>query len=520
MKETQHPLCTPSFFSCHMEAVGWRCSGSRPKAPRVSGADSARSDNYAVHLDLITYPTLIGPGCSTWTSTSVHPPRPSNLRLCNSSKHLLNHAAHEVGALSRPDIGFEVLTPAALLPEEAPTPAATTAHAENSTGPSGGGGPASRNHVIPARPKPGRKVTTQPADSVRKEQNRDSQRRFRDKTKAKMDTFVKEIEAADQRTRDSESRRLRDLAEQGELLRNSRHDCSLWQQQNEQLTQQVLQLQQQVQMLQQEAHQLQRRPSLYPQFSPHPPIRTEADLPYQHSADSLNGGYDTPDSMQGGCGGCTKDSCPCVDNLLLADDDAEDKMPGIEMQAETHAEHEMQAETHAEHEIDFTVKFASQKRTPLKPALDENESCGFCTSDLGYCLCKDKTLATPSSAPVSGPGSCPDCQANPEQRAWCQGMSRESESRQPANNHSRSFLTMEPKVFSSIANPSAKFPSLAGMQSIGCSDAFRLLEGRVFSRNESNLRNHSGRGDTPMSMEPGVYNATEVRNPAIKLSPY
>jgi hypothetical protein len=171
-------------------------------------ADSARSDNYVTHLHLITYPTLIGPGCATWLSTSNRPPRPSDLRLCNSSKRLLIHAVHEVSIPSSPDIGFEVLTPAALLPEQTSAPAATTAYADNSPGPSGGGGPASRNHVIPAHPKPGRKVTTQPADSVRKEQNRDSQSRFRDKSKAKLETFVREIEAADQRTRDSESRHL------------------------------------------------------------------------------------------------------------------------------------------------------------------------------------------------------------------------------------------------------------------------------------------------------------------------
>jgi hypothetical protein len=203
-----------------------------------------------------------------------------------------------------------------------------------------------------------------------------------------------------------------------------------------------------MQMLPEQAQQLQQRSPFYPQFTSHPPMRTKAGASYRHSPASLNEGYDTPDSMQGGCGGCTKDSCPCVDNLLLADDDAEDKMPGIEMQAEVNAEHE----------IDFTAKFASQKRTALKPAVDDSESCGFCTSDLGYCLCKDKTLATPSSAPASGPGSCPDCQANPEQRAWCQGMSRQCESQKPANSHPRSLLTMEPKVHSSIGNPSAKFP--------------------------------------------------------------
>jgi hypothetical protein len=75
---------------------------------------------------------------------------------------------------------------------------------QNATGPSplGGGGPASKQHTVPPRPKPGRKPAQDEPQTKRKAQNRDSQRAFRARNRAKAEELVQAAESAKQAHRD------------------------------------------------------------------------------------------------------------------------------------------------------------------------------------------------------------------------------------------------------------------------------------------------------------------------------
>lgn len=228
-----------------------------------------------------------------------------------------------------------------------------------------------------------------------------------------------------------------------------------------------------------------------------------------------------------------------------------------------------------EQEIDFTAKFARvTNRTPQQPdALlsvnddpSKNQDCGWCEGHPELCLCKDASIRPDGpdgmapaeimedvklSPVISGPGSCEDCQRNPKQRAWCQRIAQlRSEATPPLSrrnshnsikssgsrrgsgtslppplsrrNSSRSAAlpAMEPKVENRIdLNKPCSSPAV-GERSIGCSDAFKLLDGRVPVDDDHMDWRHlkpvphaslprDSRRDI-FTMEPGMYSAMEL----------
>jgi hypothetical protein len=141
---------------------------------------------------------------------------------------------------------------------------------------------------------------------------------------------------------------------------------------------------------------------------------------------------------------------------------------------------------------------ASSSFVPETDGVDQY--CGFCSSG-GHCQCRAMSLqyqnlsqvvgnALPSSssttvrptnsASASGPGSCQECQTNPQQRAWCQRVAQLGNagsellpspmSRTPSIGGA--LESMEPP----IGDASSLVPD---KPSIGCSEAYTLLEGRV-----------------------------------------
>jgi hypothetical protein len=181
-------------------------------------------------------------------------------------------------------------------------------------------------------------------------------------------------------------------------------------------------------------------------------------------------------------------------------------------------------------EIDFTTYPSVPARAELDFTIDdEHQSCGFCTRP-DNCLCRDESLRSSSSGsalsqmtsatsvssatvPAKGaPGSCAACLADPEQQKRCQGLAAQLNSPQP----------MEPRFQSSIDKLAQKSTTIPGIRSVGCSEAFGLLDGRVSMDMDSlewrQLRplqsRQESRRDTIMSMEPnmepGQYSAMEV----------
>ncbi|CBY01643.1 predicted protein [Plenodomus lingam JN3] len=228
-----------------------------------------------------------------------------------------------------------------------------------------------------------------------------------------------------------------------------------------------------------------------------------------------------------------------------------------------------------EQEIDFTAKFArvtnrapqqSDAMLSLNDDPSKNQDCGWCEGHPELCLCKDASIrpdGPDGMAPVEimedvklapvmgGPGSCEDCQRNPKQRAWCQRIAQlRSEATPPlsrrnsnqSNNSSSSrrgsstsvprpllrrdssrsvaLPAMEPKVETQIdLNKPCSSPAV-GERSIGCSDAFKLLDGRVPVDDDHMDWRHlkpiphtslprEGRREI-FTMEPGMYSAMEL----------
>lgn len=403
-------------------------------------------------------------------------------------------------------------------------------------------------HSIPPRPKPGRKPATDHPESKRKAQNRESQRAFRARKQAKTEELLKQIEdlKATHRTElATQSKIISDLEAANHELREQLHRTRTM----------CIQLHQGGPPTPGNHH-----GGMYQQMMPYVDARAESPLPASFAGPP----YGTPSTAEPfGCGDCKPDNCACMQEItndmaldnsvyipmeavaLPGRNNKSTPMAGVERTGKTGTE-STNAVSSEEIEIDFTAKFA---RTAANTApMPEAGNCGFCDGHPEMCLCKDESLrpldndtttlsriASHESMrdiepPVKGgPGSCADCQANPRMREWCQGVARIAQLRADAtppasrrgSARSISLDVMEPKVESRIDHNRA-FTSGAGERSIGCSEAFKLLDGRVPMdldsdtmdwRNLKPVQNiklhHNGRSDS-FTMEPGTYSAMEL----------
>jgi len=163
-------------------------------------------------------------------------------------------------------------------------------------------------------------------------------------------------------------------------------------------------------------------------------------------------------------------------------------------------------------ETDFTTNVTAASSLTSRPttappsAVVNTEQCGFCTDD-SNCLCTEASLGPPASSAKAvdrptpsqaasasrlKPGSCPSCQSNPDQRAFCESLASER-----AANRKTSKITAD--------GHHAKRPRLEANISIPCADAYPLFK-RLSRSGESItyetlynefLKSHSGgRPDT------------------------
>jgi hypothetical protein len=257
--------------------------------------------------------------------------------------------------------------------------------------------------------------------------------------------------------------------------------------------------------------------------------------------------HDEPlQNMQSGCNRCTPEHCACLADLTHDLQFSGDAMAGV--LRDDHGELDDEKHPHVEYEVDFTEKFRTKHHpVAFAPSMEQPKitDCGFCEGQKDICICDPPTrvdsadestslprMASGSSAEgikpkmaMTGPGSCADCQSNPQQRAWCQRVAQLRSEASPSSSRrnsskSSSLDIMEPKVSTSI-DMSAGFSSPVGTgRTVGCSEAFKLLDGRVSTDpNDMDWRQlkpvsqtfarQEARRDT-FTMEPGMYSAMEL----------
>ncbi|KAI8933259.1 hypothetical protein NX059_009890 [Plenodomus lindquistii] len=448
----------------------------------------------------------------------------------------------------------------------------------------GGGGPTGKLYTIPPRPKPGRKPATDEPASKRKAQNRESQRAFRARKAAKVQELTEQVEQVEQAHRNALNERIaendrlqNELRELRDLNASIARERDYWKEHfhrlkeslapgaGQQQTPSIVNGQQMLYMspLEDARHD-----------SPRGSISSHQEYGTPKTAELLGCNGCNPEDCA-----CIKEIAndmtfqtqllTPMEAVPLPPRDGSSPMTGIEQSSKN------ESGGFEEQEIDFTAKFArATNRAPQQPnALlavnddpSKNQDCGWCEGHPELCLCKDASLrpdGPDGMAPaeimedvkvgpvISGPGSCDDCQRNPKQRAWCQRIAqlrneatpplsrrnsnasiKSSGSRRSSNtsvprplsrrNSSRSAVlpAMEPKVENNIdLNKPCSSPTV-GERSIGCSDAFKLLDGRVPVDDDHMDWRHlkpvphasvsrEGRRDI-FTMEPGMYSAMEL----------
>jgi hypothetical protein len=353
----------------------------------------------------------------------------------------------------------------------------------------------------------------------RKAQNRRSQQNFRARNKEKYAELALEVEGARQAHRD-------DVA---------------------QMTIQMEELKSKVKKLEEENRALQYYKNAFEEQSRQHSRRPSNPTMFTSQASShftpitltmaAQGRDEFSDDSGRACSRCRPGSCECLnEKLALHEPQDPPFMEAVALPLRNGTTSMKGVQPHASKKEDFSepeVDFTTYRSAPSRMELEftEDQACGFCTRP-DNCLCRDETLRSSSSgAPLSRvtsatsvssapppakgtPGSCEACLADPEQQKRCQGLAAQL-------NSSR---TMEPRYGSSIDKLAQNSTTIPGIRSVGCSEAFGLLDGRVSMDMDSpewrQLRplqpNHqdSIRRDTIMSMEPsmepGTYNAMEI----------
>ncbi|KAI4705865.1 hypothetical protein J4E81_000750 [Alternaria sp. BMP 2799] len=432
-----------------------------------------------------------------------------------------------------------------LVPRSPPRPhvAATLSVNTHANGPSqSGGGPTSMIHSIPPRPKPGRKPATAEPETKRKAQNRISQRNFRERKQKNVQMLLEQVNQTSTEFNDARNTWLREK----QLL----EDRARAQAQEIQILTERLRTSDAQKIMWRNMYQKVRAgedvctPNYEEDFAPMHPMPNFVQI--------RSARHDAPfENTQSGCDRCTPEHCACLADLtndMQLPDEASARMDGMSMTGILRGgqgELDQEKHPHVEFEVDFTNKFKSA--STFAPSTEDNKitDCGFCEGQKDICICDpparvdsaDEGIsltrmksgssaeeAKPNMA-MTGPGSCADCQSNPQQRAWCQRVAQLRSEETPSSSRrnsskSSSLDIMEPKASTSI-DMSAGISSPVGTgRTVGCSDAFKLLDGRVSTdpnamdwRQLKPVPQAFGRQDArrdTFTMEPGMYSAMEL----------
>ena len=258
-----------------------------------------------------------------------------------------------------------------------------------------------------------------------------------------------------------------------------------------------------------------------------------------------------------GCGNCEETGdCPCVDIYVDAANIGRDSespsnsarkqsamsissvlSPADEKRPWTGSHQTMpelsDASSVAEVETDFTNFFKPNVTGASGPGFPANkrpsavlaaEKCGFCTDD-SNCLCSEAMIgvdatttanrskayspldrATPRySAPVQPtiqPGTCPACQANPEQKAFCESLAVERAANRTTNSEDAGRSAKRPRLDTpnTVSIPCAEaFPLFQRLSRSGSNITYDVLYQELMQSQPSNR--HEAQADEPNSVE-------------------
>ncbi|RDI84482.1 hypothetical protein Vi05172_g5787 [Venturia inaequalis] len=343
-----------------------------------------------------------------------------------------------------------------------------------SAGPSTG--PMTSSIAVPARPKPGRKAATDEPDNKRKAQNRAAQRAFRErKTNVQKDLELQNN--ALKATNDGLLAELTSLRAQAEHDRNriaeldhelvgaKARECE-YQTKWENTLNQLTTIHQQKQEADNRANSLARQHQddiqrMTMELNTYKTRLNQANLATKsknhsrpqeplHAVNPIPQLLPQKRQFDSGCCDPQQDgTCRCVDELLQ-DPDAEisrDGKPSLNRNMSTasmsitnllsppdssrnnsHSEApdltSDQGSSPEEMEIDFTNHWAKMQPDTH---IQTSDGCGLCGDGFG-CVCRDNEVASlqpikPIAPPAKmKPGTCEQCQRNPEQKAYCEGL--------------------------------------------------------------------------------------------------
>lgn len=416
------------------------------------------------------------PDCASIATTS--PTSPTS----TVSGSFTPRATSQVPAVTVPGLA---LRPSNLAPSTSTT--ASNAYQPMSSSPTTG--PMTSSISVPARPKPGRKAATDEPDNKRKAQNRAAQRAFRERKTNVQRNLEQEnnILKADNERILAELIPLRAQAEhdRNRLIvleqevaaiaarenenrvkwANSLASMTTFQKQAQEAENRAEEsfaiarrCQDQVQQKTMEANTYKTR--LSQQIVRHnasAAARTNTHSRLQPPAHTASTTAQIPQKrplVTDGCGNCEENgACPCVDSYLEDSDltMTRDGMPSLNRNMSTSSmsitnllsppgmtsdrsnsqtdipELTSDQSSPEEQEIDFTHHFT---RTHSNAHVQTSDRCGFCY-DPSNCVCADTQARLQTVKPMASlikikPGTCAQCQQNPEQKAYCESLALET----------------------------------------------------------------------------------------------
>lgn len=347
-----------------------------------------------------------------------------------------------------------------------------------SAGPSTG--PMTSSIAVPARPKPGRKAATDEPDNKRKAQNRAAQRAFRERKtnvqkdlelqnnalKATNDQLVAELtslraQAEHDRNRIASLEHELAGAQARESDANTKWENNLRQMASFQQQKQdadnradealslARQREDEVQRATMELNKLKTKTRLNQAADSAKPKNHVRPQALNHVVNPMPQVLSQKRQLDSGCGDCQQDACPCFDEWMQDPDTAvaRDGMPPLNRNTSAtsmsinsllspHDSNRNNSQSdlpdltsdqsspeETEMEMDFTNHFA---KVQPNMHVQNSDNCGLCW-DSSNCICDDTQTslqpvkAMPPPAKIK-PGTCEQCQLNPEQKAYCEGL--------------------------------------------------------------------------------------------------
>ena len=387
---------------------------------------------------------------------------------------------------------------------------ANTAANDSSNNSSSGNntGPLQCTWTVPKRVKPGRKPATDNPPTKRKAQNRAAQRAYRERKAARIDTLEDEKQQIRDEFKQLESRYQNKIIQAVQNVRvGLEKDVAYWKDKAERLER----------MLEMECQdRVSAQTSASGNYQGVDMMSPTSTLPLTPTSNGATSNAQDVDP----CLRCGEDGrCPCLEKYTaVANDENADntgKIRGVEdawsiLQA-TDMPGDRPMETFIP--VDFThyntVEKSKRVEANVKGAQEEN--CGFCAND-GICICKSElakdmerkeekasdrnslmsTNIKPTSlaaartrqrskmnlSPKMSPGTCKDCQSNPQQKKICQKLARERPLLPSASRESLEKTTSHQNL---ARGPTSSHHGTVMQESMPCSQFFRLFKERSIS---------------------------------------